>query len=342
MPDKISPAALGHSQNQNLINPTRVERIEGRGKPPGFYKSIILDVVGIISAFFVGYAYFDFLQGEWSIVAPLSMFFLFTVVLTLETLIGKSMWRRVGILLVEVAAMLVPFYAFDVRILGVSIGIAFVLLFAGHLEGHGELTHGTTIRFFRSTHGIVAKSVTASILVAIILYLPAASAGLVFIGESGFKDFFDWTASLVANYYPAISFTGSFDDFAKSVAREEFTDNTNFRLMSSDDQNAVLSAAAIQIEQNLSKSLNVNPAPTTLTSDVAYNAIKNLLQEWRSRFSVWFTVAWGIVLFLTLRSIGVVAVWIGQILSMIVYELLLAADIVRIKEEPQTKEVVEF
>jgi hypothetical protein len=35
-------------------------------------------------------------------------------------------------------------------------------------------------------------------------------------------------------------------------------------------------------------------------------------------------------------------VWIGQFLAMLFYELLLASGFIRIVEQPQTKELIEF
>jgi len=329
-------------QNQNLINPIRIEKIEPLGRPIGFYKAIVLDVIGIIAAFFAGYAYFEFLEGLWPIVAPIGALLLFAAIFTIETLLGKSVWRRTGILIAQVIALLVPFYAFDVRILGIAAGISFLFLFIGHLQGRSELNYGTTIRFFKLTHGVVAKIVTAALLVAVILYLPAASAGAIFVGESSFNIFFTWAAGFASNFYPTVSLTGSFDEFAQSVARTGFAANSTFRAMSQSDQNAAILAAAGQIEDNLSKSLGITVTGTGSLSDAAYNVIKNILQGWHDRFATWFTIGWGIALFLILRSIGILAVWIGQFVAMVIYELLLAAGMIRIVEEPQTKEMIEF
>jgi hypothetical protein len=235
-----------------------------------------------------------------------------------------------------------PFYASNIQMLAASAAVALVFLFVGYLQARGELNHGTTIRFFRSTHGIVAKTVTASLLVAVILYLPTASAGAIFIGESGFNVFFNWAAGLAVHFYPAISFTGSFDDFARSAAKEGLAGNSAFNALPSADQDAAVSAMAGQIKDSLSKSFGVTLSASSSTSDVAYGAIENMLQGLRNRFPAGFDAGWGITLFLILRSIGVIAVWVGQFLTMIVYELLLATGIIRIAEEPQTKEVIEF
>jgi len=252
------------------------------------------------------------------------------------------MMHRIGILILQVAALLAPFYLFDLKILVASALIVFICLMAGHLQGRSELAHSTTVRFFRSTHGVVAKTVTASLLVAIILYLPMANPGTVFVSEPIFSGFFNWAAGLVGNFYPTISLAGTFDDFAQSIAKEEFAGNPAFEAMPATDQAAAVSAAASQFEGNLSKSFGVTLSPASSTSDVAYNVIKSMLEGWSERFAVWFTAGWAVALFLVLRSIGVIAVWIGQFFAMIVYELLLSAGIIRIVEEPQTKEVIEF
>jgi hypothetical protein len=303
---------------------------------------MVLDATGIVLAFVAGYAYFRFLEGSWPLLAPVSAFILFAIALTLEALLERKIWRRIGILAVEIIALFIPFYAFNMRIVAVSAVIAFVFLFIGYLQGRSELDHGTTIRFFRSTHGAAAKAVTVALLVAIILYLPASNSGRVFVNESEFSVFFNWAASLAGDFYPTISFTGSFDSFTQSVAKKEFAGNATFETLAPGDQSAAISAAAGQIESNLSKSFGVTLTATSSMSDVAYNAIIKILQGWSDRFSVWFTAGWAIVLFLVLRSVGVVFVWIGQFLTMIVYELLLVTGVIRIVEEPQTKEAIEF
>lgn len=340
MPDKILPTQLGRSQN--LTSQINIDKIEPRGKPQGFYKSIVLEAVGIVLAFFVGYAYFEFLGGSWPFLAPIGAILLFVVTLALEALLINKAWRRTGVIVVEIVALLIPFYAFDVRLLAICAVIGVIFFIAGYLQSRSEIDHSTTIRFFRSTHGAAAKTVTAALLIGILLYLPMASAGKVFVDESEFNGFFNWAAGLANDFYPKISFTGSFGNFAQSVAKEGFASNTVFEAMSPDDQNAALAAASNQLESNLSASFGVKISPASPMSDVAYNAIKKILQGWSERFSLWFTAGWAIGLFLVLRSVGVVAVWAGQFLTMIAYESLLSLGVIRIVEEPQTKEVIEF
>jgi hypothetical protein len=340
MPDKILPTELGRGQNN--ISPIRIEKIETPGKPPGFYKAMVLDAIGIVTAFFAGCAYFKFFDGSWPLIAPICAFFLFAVALTLEAILTGKPARRFGVLVVEVIALIAPFYAFDPRILAGAAFAALIFFFAGHLQCRGELNHGTTIRFFRATHGIMAKAVTGALLGAIILYLPLASTGRVFVSESEFGGFFNWAAGLIGNFYPAVSLTGSLDNFVQGIAKGELAGNAAFTSLSASDQNTAIADASSQIEANLSKSFGVALSGASPVSDAAYQTIVSMLREWSTRFSAWFMAGWAVALFLVLRGIGVVAVWIGQFLAMIAYELLLAAGVIRIAEEPQTKEVIGF
>ena len=297
--------------------------------------------------FYRDYAYFKFLNRDVGPVSPLlhpqvCAFLLFVVVFALEALLQRKVGRRIGIVIIEIAALLAPFYTFDERSIIASAIVALLFFFVGYLQCRRELELSTTIRFFRSTHGVVAKAVTATLLIGILLYIPMASSGQVFISESGFSGFFNWAAGLANDFYPKISFTGLFGNFAQSVATEEFAGNVAFAALSPSGQGVALSAATNQIEGSLSKSLDMTISAASPMSDVAYRAIITMLQGWRVQFSMWFTVGWAIVLFFALRSIGVVFVWIGQFLTMVAYELLLAAGVIRITEEPQTKEIIGF
>jgi uncharacterized membrane protein len=53
-------------------------------------------------------------------------------------------------------------------------------------------------------------------------------------------------------------------------------------------------------------------------------------------------LAWGAILFLVLRSIGIIVVWIAQLFSLVFYEFFLAVGFMKISEEMQTKETIDF
>ena len=301
------------TQEQNLIRQTRIEKIEPLPGSYRSYKQVILDVCGILAAFFAGYAYFEFIGGSWSLLAPLGALLLLIVIFTLTTLLEKNIWRRMIMLILDTAALLAPFYVFSPRILGIVAAITFILLWTGYLQGRSALDHDITIRFFNSTHGTAAKTMTAGLLIGIILYLPRGNIGMVFFDKSEFAVIFNWAADIANKFYPDISLAGSFEAFSMSIAQGSLSDNATFRAMSPDDQKSALSAATAQVEGNIAKALGVAPRGSDSVSDVTYSAVSGILQKWYNRSAAWFTAIWCIVLFLALRSIGVVVVWIGQI-----------------------------
>ena len=282
------------------------------------------------------------MKGAWPFAILLSAFFAVIIVSALEALLEKSAWRRIGISIIEALAFFVPLYTQSPQLLGISAAIVFIFFMAGYAQCRSELNHSIIFRFFPSTHGVAAKTVTALLLVGVILYIPRIGSGSIFINESGFTVIFNWAAGIAGNFYPNLSLTGSLADFSASVAKESFSGNAAFAAMSSGDQTATLSAAASAIEENFSKFFVATSTPSSMMSDVAYRSIEATLQMWRARSFFWFSLAWGAAVFLILRTIGVVVVWIGQFFAMIAYELLLAAGVIRITEEAQTKEVIGF
>ena len=121
MPDKIPPTALG--QNQNLINQIRIEKVEPLAKPKGSYKPVVLDALGVVLAAVTGYAYFQFLGGAWPLLVPVGAFFALTIVTALESLLDEKIARRIGVIVIEVAALLAPFYASGTLLLGICAAV---------------------------------------------------------------------------------------------------------------------------------------------------------------------------------------------------------------------------
>lgn len=259
-----------------------------------------------------------------------------------QTLLVPSFWRRAGFVIIETVAIFIPFYAFDRTMLGVSISLVFIFFLLGYLESRREFDHETSIRFFRVTHGVIAKMTTGILLAGVLLGLPTITIKNSLISEPQFNTFFDWTVGVVHGFYPELSLSGTFSDFTQSIAKGQLKNNEAFRALSEEAQNAAVQAALVQVSASLSKSLGVTISSTSTTGEVTYQFIMKNIEAWQSRAPLLFMIGWGILLFLVLRSAGVVFIWITQIATMIVYEIFLATSFLRIVEQPQTKEVIEY
>jgi len=163
------------------------------------------------------------------------------------------------------------------------------------------------------------------------------------VSQNGFDVFFSWASGFVNNFYPSLPLTGSFSDFAQAIARIQLQNNPQFQSLTPDEQSAALSQAAGNIVDSLTPSSTAtSTAASAPTSNVLYNYFTSVTEKLHDRFDNFFVGAWGLILFLILRGIGIIVVWIGQFVALVVYELLLATGFMKIVEQPATKETIEF
>lgn len=327
------------SDNQNLANPTRITKIN---HAPGFYKSIALDVLAIASSAFFGYLYFRYVAHGLSVWILLGGLALFAIFSALQTFLTKSAGRRALVLLLEVLALLVFFRTDDWRILAITGGAMFVLSFWGYLSSRAYLNNSIEVPFFGVTRDVLGKFTTAILIFMVLIYVPQLNDGTPFVSQQNFSGFFDWSAGLINNFYPHLSLTGSFGDFADSVAKMELENNQTFQTLNAQQQSAAVSQAADQFKQTFAKNAAAPIAASDPTSNAFYNLLVGALNAWKGQSSGSFAIGWAIVAFFVLRSLGIVFVWFAQFLTLIFYEILLASGFMKIAEETQAREAIGY
>src|ERR1700722_1285741 len=75
-------------QAQNLINPSKIDTNSTR--PPGFWKSLILDVVTVGSAALFGYCYYRYLTQGLSVWILLAAVTFFGVMFVMEAFLARG------------------------------------------------------------------------------------------------------------------------------------------------------------------------------------------------------------------------------------------------------------
>ena len=336
---------VAEPQNQNLVNPAKVARVNFSEKPQGFYKALILGIFGVIAAFFVGYAYHGYLHtghALWLWVGLVVMILFFSCAI-LQVFLAKHASSRVGFLVLEVVALFVPFLDIWRGLFFGAAAAMFFFLLWGYFASRSELKYGTEIRFFKMTHAVTAKLTTAMLLFVIFFFaLMRMGSGDFFMSEGHFLGFFGGSAALFTDFYPSITVNGPFQDFATTVAQDQLSNNPAYLTLAPNLQATVVSSTAATLTTNFSHALGVPISSSSMMSDVLYQFVGTSLTNWHDRFGIWFVVAWALVLFVILRSAGVLFILIAQFLAMIFYEILLASGTIRVVEHPQTKEEVEF
>ncbi len=325
--------------DQNLISTKTVSF----GRPPGYWKSIMLDFLSVFAALAFGYVYFRYLTVGISPWYVIGTFFVFSALSVLQVFLARNIVRRTFIVLAEAIALVAPFVFYDDwQIVALTGAVAFVVLIWGYFISHSEAHNSLELQFFRISRNVLGKVVTAAIVFMILVYAPQVDGRGTFFPQANFKTFFDWAAGSLSGFYPGISFTGSFGQFAGDVAKSELQKNPTFSTLSPQAQDAAIAQASTQLAQGVANTTGIVPAPSDLMSTVVYNYIVAALSGWRNRFQSQFIFIWAIVLFLALRTIGVVFVWAAQLVSLVVYEILLAAGFMHIEKAAQTQEIVQY
>jgi hypothetical protein len=326
------------SQNQNLINPSRIVTSQ---HPPGYYKSIVLDLASILSAALFGYIYYGYLTrglAVWFLLVGLLLFGVFSV---LQTFLAKSSARRFLILILEVAALLGFFWQDNWRILAITGLVLLVMLSWGYFGGRGRLRNSIEIPFFGVSNLVLGKFTTGLLLFMLLAYVPQLGGNALVVSQQSFRTFFDWTAAWVNNFYPDLSLTGSFGSFTQSFSKMELQNNPNFQSLNTAEQNQAVQQQSTQFAQNLMPG-STTIASSSPTSDAFYNVLNGVLKAWQSQSSGWFDVGWVAVLFIGLRFLGILFVWLAQFVSLVFYEILLASGFMKVSEESHLREIVGY
>jgi hypothetical protein len=324
---------------QNLINPSKL----GTGQlPSGFYKSIFLDIFSVLGAALFSGAYYWYLTRGLSIWVLLVALMFFAVLSAIQIFLARNNLRRFFVIILESIALVSFFWADDPRILVITGLVMLGTLSWGYFSGHARLKNSIEIPFFTATSSVLSKFTTGALLFMILIYVPQINGNALVVSQKNFSTFFDWTAGTINGFYPELQLTGSFGGFAQSFSKMELQNNPNFQDLSASQQDAAVTQASNQFVAGFSPNASTSIATSTPTSDAFYNVINGLLSGWQSQYSGWFDVGWVTVLFFALRTLGILFVWVGQFMSLVVYEILLASGFMKVAEETHTKEIITF
>lgn len=310
--------------------------------PVGYYKQIALDGISVIAAAVFGFAYLRYLVGGFSVWLLAVALLAFGCASGVQALVNGKTARRMYVLVAEVIAMSIFFYYIDSAYLAAAAILSFAFLAWGYFATRRELQYLTEIRFYSVTKEILGAVTTASLLFMILLYLPTASAGNLFVSEGSFSTFYGLTAKVAENFYPNIPFTGSLGDFAQSLATSELSSNPQFQSLTPAAQSSSVSMSAQQLVQSFSQSFGGSISSSDTLANVAYQFVTSAIAGWRNRFETAFLAGWTIVLFVVLRSIGIVFMWVNQLVLFVIYQILMASGFMKVTQGAATREKIEY
>ncbi|OGY98557.1 MAG: hypothetical protein A2681_00130 [Candidatus Liptonbacteria bacterium RIFCSPHIGHO2_01_FULL_56_18b] len=333
----------GLIQHQSLIEQAARREVV---RPKKFYAPLVLDALVVVSAFGLAGAYKGYLAGGAPLGALLAALALFAVLSVLAMLLTKAFRRRLVVLAIEVVALFLPFYdtpvAYPFQFLTLTALAAFIVLVFGEYMGARALDNTIKIQFFRVIQPQLSRLITAMVLCGVILYLPYWGAQGSFLSLENFNRMFDFGIGPVKQFYPEITFTGSFGDFADAMTRLQLKNDARFRLLSPAEQERTIRDTAEQLRVSLSASLKSDISADKPLAVVFYDFLVSMLAQWRETFGNQFLFAWAAMLFLIARSLGVVFYWASAVIAFFVYQALIAANFIRVTGETGVHEVLDY
>lgn len=325
--------------DQNLINPAKKDYGPG---PAGLWKGIVIDTFSFLSAFYFGSVYHAYLTDGLTPWYVFGAALAFCVASALQVFLPKDLGRRVIVIIGEACAFVIFFVGQDPWVIVlIAAFVSFAVLVWGYTSGKSRVRNGIEVQFFSCAGAVIGKVVTAMLLFMILVYIPQATNGAI-VPQTSFQTFFDWSAGVVNRFYPNLSLNGTFGAFSESLAQLELSNNPTFQSLSPSQRNAAVSSASEQLSSAVAQTTGQAPSPDESVSDVVYSYIAKSFVNSQNQFGNASIVIWVIVLFLILRSIGMLFAWLAEIVALIFYEILLASGFMHISKATQMKEVIEY
>ncbi len=333
--------------NSNLLKQVRANSITRFPRAAAFYKILGLDILIILAAFSSSWLFLDFLDGKavfWLPAISVALLMAFSV---FEILIGEDFFRRSFVLLLEIAAVIIPFYLRNQNLsyyyFLTAAAIMLVLLFLGELQSRRSLDDNIRVRFFRIAKKELSKLTTALVLVFLIFYFPQInSQKSVALSEYFFGGLYDVSVKIVNGLYPEINLNGSYGDFIKSMVDYQISGNIQFETMPTALQSQLRNTLTAQLMSQISGRLGMAIPASEPLGGVFQAYLMKILNGWRTQYGILFFGVWLLALFFLVRSFAVVFYWAVALVAYLIYEILVASDFLRLVPRNRIQEVVEI
>lgn len=326
-------------RSQNLVSQVSAREFT---RPAGFYKSIFVDFVGVLFALLAGLSYDLYLQAAVPLWVVLVAAGFFMIVSTIGALLMESPFRRAWVLLAETVALLAFFYAMppvNLLMLGV---VVFIFLLWGDVATHRELTGNIEVRYMRVTRSQVRKLTTALIVAAIALYLPQWSPQGGFLPPDAFQNVFTWSAGMATRFYPGIRFNATVDSFLRDAASYQLNQDAQYTALSPVAQEQIFKRSVSELSVMFRNAIGIEVGPEEQMQNIVYRFILGVLDDWNRKFGTNLIIAWAVVAYFVLRSIGVLYYAIVSFVGFLAFQMLLATNFMMVIGETRVQQTLQY
>lgn len=314
-------------------------------------------MIAVLSAFGLGFQYFRYLTQ--STIAPtLTLFEVFwigipfTIAHVISFLLIKSPSRRFTLLVLETVALMFFFGGFPNLKWLYFFAIGFAVLFflwMGERQARNELNNGIKFRFLKVVGPLIAKMVSALVLMGVLLSLPALQNEQGFFRGREFSDLPGWGVRLTQKFFPGFREDTTALSLAKKVAELQLSKNPEFVKLSPNAQELAINQAAEQLvrtfvanETTSTATSTESDAESSTLGTITTQFLNSQLRSWYDKAPATFLFIWAVVLFFVFRGFGAIfGVIIGS-MAYVIYQILLVLNIIHITDESKLQEVIEY
>lgn len=326
-------------QKQNLLNQVSSVQI---ARTPGFYKSIALDALTVLSALLAGWVSRGFILGTFGYAALLASITAFMMLALLSTLFTEWFGRRSFIVILECIALLAFFAQEETRAFGMALGILLFFLFWGELSARMEIHNGFQLRFFRIARQNFSKLATGIILAYLVLSYPYLNRENALVPRAALSGTFDWAGGVVRQFYNDINIKAPIRDVVRKILEINFNQDPSYRALDNPEKENLISMKTNEFILSIGGSLGYAIEAEKTLEEITYEILTKTLNDLKGRFGSAFFVGWVVVIFLVVRSLGTIFYWFVSGVAFLAYQALLAFNFIRIVNEPRSQEVLEY
>lgn len=326
-------------QRQNL--PRQIP-IEETGRSYGFYAKIVFDVIAVLAALGFSYSYNAYLDGARGALAAVITAILFLTVSLLETFFTREWGRRFFILLLQTIALAVFFY--DLPLMTISLAAGAMLAFSvwGELDARHDLKNSLEIKFLRIGKRTMGKVISGFIFLILIFYTPHFDPKTNFIPRNAFRVLYSGTTGVVHAVYSELNFGGSVRTLVEDLAKLQVNKAPSYQNVSPE----LREKAALEIAggwlKGIKENINVKISGDEPAEEVLYSMIAVANKQWSEKLGDQITFGFVISLFVILRFMAPLFYWGVILLALVIYQILLAINVVHISSESRSQEVIEY
>ena len=304
-----------------------------------------LAALGIISFLLSGYFFKIFLNNDNlnDLLISVGAAAISLIIVLLQILFIKDIWRIHMICLVEVLGLFTMFYDKLAGILMLSLGALLFLSFLSfaNYQGIKELRNMVKINFWRVSKIILPKAIAGLLLFFCFAFVGVTvSEKKFFISQDNFGKIFASTGGIIKKFFPAFDQSLNIHEIALNMANERVNASPQFKNLPKTVKNQIISQTVSDFENNISEIAGSHINPQLKISEAVFEIVKMKFDEASSKNQIYVLMGISFALFFIVGSLVMPIRIIISFFGYLIYEVLLALGFIFISLENKSREII--